>query len=68
MVMPCFWKNMMTNRKKQVLQEVFGFDSFRPLQEQAVDKILAGEDVLLILPTGGGKSLCYQLPAFNIGW
>ena len=53
----------MTNRKKQVLQEVFGFDSFRPLQEQAVDKILAGEDVLLILPTGGGKSLCYQLPA-----
>jgi len=54
---------MMTNRKKQVLQEVFGFDSFRPLQEQAVDKILAGEDVLLILPTGGGKSLCYQLPA-----
>jgi ATP-dependent DNA helicase RecQ len=49
--------------KQQTLQEVFGFDSFRPLQEQAVDKILAGEDVLLILPTGGGKSLCYQLPA-----
>ncbi|VVM23259.1 ATP-dependent DNA helicase RecQ [uncultured Gammaproteobacteria bacterium] len=47
--------------KQQTLQEVFGFDSFRPLQEQAVDKILAGEDVLLILPTGGGKSLCYQL-------
>ncbi|WP_348670242.1 DNA helicase RecQ [uncultured Candidatus Thioglobus sp.] len=53
----------MTNKKAQVLQEVFGFDSFRPLQERAVDKILAGEDVLLILPTGGGKSLCYQLPA-----
>ena len=51
------------NKKQQVLQEVFGFDSFRPLQEQAVNKILAGEDVLLILPTGGGKSLCYQLPA-----
>lgn len=49
--------------KQQILQEVFGFDSFRPLQQQAVDKILAGEDVLLILPTGGGKSLCYQLPA-----
>ena len=49
--------------KQKILQEVFGFDSFRPLQNQAVDKILAGEDVLLILPTGGGKSLCYQLPA-----
>ncbi|SMN11622.1 ATP-dependent DNA helicase RecQ [uncultured Candidatus Thioglobus sp.] len=53
----------MTANKQQVLQQVFGFDTFRPLQEQAVDKILAGEDVLLILPTGGGKSLCYQLPA-----
>jgi superfamily II DNA helicase RecQ len=36
---------------------------FRPLQEAVVDKILNREDVLLILPTGGGKSLCYQLPA-----
>lgn len=51
------------DNKHKILQEVFGFDSFRPLQNQAVDKILAGEDVLLILPTGGGKSLCYQLPA-----
>jgi len=49
--------------KYKILQEVFGFDAFRFLQEQVVDKILAGEDVLLILPTGGGKSLCYQLPA-----
>ena len=53
----------MTDKKQQVLQQTFGFDSFRPLQNQVVDKILAGEDVLLILPTGGGKSLCYQLPA-----
>ncbi len=63
MEMPCFWKDIMLSRKQQVLQEVFGFGSFRPLQDQAVDKILAGEDVLLILSTGGGKSLCYQLPA-----
>ncbi|BAS68195.1 DNA helicase RecQ [Bathymodiolus septemdierum thioautotrophic gill symbiont] len=48
--------------KHQILQDIFGFDDFRPLQESAVDKILNHEDVLLILPTGGGKSLCYQLP------
>lgn len=53
----------MTDKKRQILKEVFGFEDFRPLQNQAIDKILAGEDVLLILPTGGGKSLCYQLPA-----
>jgi len=51
-----------SNNKYQVLQNTFGFDGFRPLQEAAVDKILNREDVLLILPTGGGKSLCYQLP------
>lgn len=48
--------------KHQVLQNTFGFDEFRPLQEVVVDKIINHEDVLLILPTGGGKSLCYQLP------
>ncbi len=49
--------------KYKVLSEIFGYGQFRPLQEQVIDKILAHEDVLLILPTGGGKSLCYQLPA-----
>lgn len=48
---------------QQLLKDVFGFDDFRPLQKQVIEKIIAGEDVLLILPTGGGKSLCYQLPA-----
>ncbi|WP_342591016.1 DEAD/DEAH box helicase [Isorropodon fossajaponicum symbiont] len=53
----------MPKSKHQILQNTFGFDEFRPLQETVVDKILNHEDVLLILPTGGGKSLCYQLPA-----
>jgi ATP-dependent DNA helicase RecQ len=50
---------------KQLLKSVFGFDAFRPGQEEIVAAILAGRDVLAIMPTGGGKSLCYQLPALR---
>ncbi len=50
-------------RVANTLQEVFGFSSFRPGQAQAVDCLLAGQSVLAVFPTGGGKSLCYQLPA-----
>ena len=46
-----------------MLRDVFGFDDFRPGQEEVVDAVTAGENVLAIMPTGGGKSLCYQLPA-----
>jgi ATP-dependent DNA helicase RecQ len=49
--------------KQQVLKEVFGFEEFRPGQEQAVDALLAGRNVLTVMPTGAGKSLCFQLPA-----
>jgi len=48
--------------KVQILKDYFGHSGFRPLQEEVVDAILAQQDVLMILPTGGGKSLCYQLP------
>src|SRR5690625_6567026 len=44
------------------LKSVFGFDDFRPGQAEIVQAILDGRDVLAIMPTGGGKSLCYQLP------
>ncbi len=46
-----------------LLRQVFGFDGFRPGQEEIVDAVASGRDVLAIMPTGGGKSLCFQLPA-----
>src|SRR5438093_4890637 len=46
-----------------LLKEHFGFDSFLPLQEEIIGDSLAGRDVFAVLPTGGGKSLCFQLPA-----
>ncbi|MBI5239588.1 MAG: DEAD/DEAH box helicase [Elusimicrobia bacterium] len=48
---------------EEALQRRWGFDSFKPLQKEAVEAALAGRDCLVVLPTGGGKSLCYQLPA-----
>ena len=48
---------------RDVLRARFGFDDFRPGQERAVSSVLAGRDTLVVLPTGGGKSVCYQVPA-----
>jgi ATP-dependent DNA helicase RecQ len=53
--------------KREVLKVVFGFDDFRPGQEAAMDTLLAGRNVLTVMPTGSGKSLCFQVPALVLG-
>src|SRR5476651_422304 len=48
---------------RQQLQDTFGLDDFRPSQREVIEDVIAGKDVLCVMPTGAGKSLCYQLPA-----
>jgi ATP-dependent DNA helicase RecQ len=51
------------NSPEKILEKYWGFTSFRPLQKEIISEVAAGGDVLALMPTGGGKSLCYQVPA-----
>ncbi|MFZ2525802.1 MAG: RecQ family ATP-dependent DNA helicase, partial [Candidatus Ferrigenium altingense] len=53
----------MTPTPQQILRDVFGYDAFRGEQQAIVEHVTAGGDALVLMPTGGGKSLCYQIPA-----
>ncbi len=57
----------MSDPKSQVLKDVFGFDSFRPGQAEIMDSLLTGRSALAVMPTGAGKSLCFQVPALVLG-
>ena len=51
---------------RSILKQYWGFDNFKPLQEEIINSVLNRKDVIALLPTGGGKSLCYQIPGITL--
>ena len=56
----------MSKKTRNILQQYWGYPSFRPMQEDIVDSVIEGNDTLALLPTGGGKSICFQVPAMTM--
>src|SRR5512140_3768862 len=59
----CLSYNRCMSSPASILKETFGYDTFRPHQREVIENVLARRDTLAVMPTGGGKSLCYQIPA-----